>query len=905
VADGLSVSPQDRDLMIRTIIGEAGGQDLEGMAGVANVITNRLSSGKYGKSGADVVLAPNQFEPWSNRGAELLGYDPSSDAYKNAGAVLDGILAGNVKDNTGGATHFYAPKLQSQLGRSTPAWAQGQGKLIAGQLYYAPQGAVSRAPAAPATQAIADVTEKRTNRVVPIQKYDALKAFGVDDEGDPVSAAPTPPAAAPAPVRGPAAPPVRSFDALKAFGVDDEASPASPGAQPAGKPLLTDPATGYSVSRNDQGYVSLTDPKSGRIVQQFAPGDYEARASQLGSFVGGGVADIPIAGPAIAGGIQRAAAATRAVANDTPFSQELAGVQSDVARDAAVYPKTNVAGGLVGAGAAYAAASRIPVVGPLLAGGPGGMLSKMAISGGVNALIGGTDAYARGGSPTMGALFGGAGGALSPPVGHLVGNAVATAGNKLAGIMPTGIQGLSRPAANFLTEHVVNPDGPASMDAALDNLGPLATLADAGPSAQLLASGLASRPGPRSVIDAVLSPRHAGRDNRLLSDVDSTLGPAESPQAVTDAILNHRRVTDAANYSVVHAQNAPVDVSNVVSSIDNMLPTSVGGTRTALNSLRKELIAEPATYDEFGQQITPETYHDNSELLHNLRKEIDQTIDYGKPGLGVPEGALQGHQGAVRTVRGALDDALKKQVPGMTEADAASSALAKRAEAVESGTKVLDGGKSASRPADFDAERAVMAPGVAIAQNKGIRGEVDRLVGTKRNDLVALQNALQGEGGWNTAKLATAFGDDNANALVNSINRERTFSDTHNEVLRGSQTGKRNAVNQSLNETDPVRPNIIGATPTGLALQAGKSFVVNPLLDLLLSQDSAARNTELANALVAQGPAAKALLAQLAVRAGRQGTISAGAKNAGNVSSSALNLLLRAGGVGARSLIGP
>jgi len=139
-AKGLDLDPRSRDLVVRTILGEAGGEGDDGQAGVAAVIANRLRSGKFGKSAADVVLAPNQFEPWSRLDARqrMLGYSPDSPEYKRANAALERVLAGD--DPTGGATHFFAPAAQAALGREAPKWATGEPTVIGRHNFYAPDG---------------------------------------------------------------------------------------------------------------------------------------------------------------------------------------------------------------------------------------------------------------------------------------------------------------------------------------------------------------------------------------------------------------------------------------------------------------------------------------------------------------------------------------------------------------------------------------------------------------------------------------------------------------------------------------------------------------------------------------------------------------------------------------------
>lgn len=136
--------------MIRTVLGEAGNQGPQGQAAVASVILNRVAAGRYGKTASDVVLAPNQFEPWSTRAKELQGYKPDSAAYKNVGDIVDMVASGDVPDQTSGATHFLnADIVRQRTGGSLPSWASKPIAKIGAHTFYAPEGAVAAAPAAP------------------------------------------------------------------------------------------------------------------------------------------------------------------------------------------------------------------------------------------------------------------------------------------------------------------------------------------------------------------------------------------------------------------------------------------------------------------------------------------------------------------------------------------------------------------------------------------------------------------------------------------------------------------------------------------------------------------------------------------------------------------------------------
>jgi hypothetical protein len=121
------MTPQQRDLIIRTIAAESSGKTLEEGQGIAHVIMNRIMSGRYGKTPERVLFAPKQFEPWADpRGSNYpMRHKPGSTKYVKAQAALDAAMGGD--DITGGATHFWGPKAQAALGRPAPKWGRTGG----------------------------------------------------------------------------------------------------------------------------------------------------------------------------------------------------------------------------------------------------------------------------------------------------------------------------------------------------------------------------------------------------------------------------------------------------------------------------------------------------------------------------------------------------------------------------------------------------------------------------------------------------------------------------------------------------------------------------------------------------------------------------------------------------------
>ena len=117
---------KDRDVLARTLWGEARGESLAGMVAVAWTIRNRVNDGKakswWGEGYAGVCLKPYQFSCWNKNdpnfpflsGAKPIPVAEMAKPVMVATAVIDGAYP----DPTGGATHYYATTMPKP-----PAWA--------------------------------------------------------------------------------------------------------------------------------------------------------------------------------------------------------------------------------------------------------------------------------------------------------------------------------------------------------------------------------------------------------------------------------------------------------------------------------------------------------------------------------------------------------------------------------------------------------------------------------------------------------------------------------------------------------------------------------------------------------------------------------------------------------------
>lgn len=473
-------------------------------------------------------------------------------------------------------------------------------------------------------------------------------------------------------------------------------------------------------------------------------------------------------------------------------------------------------------------------------------------------------------SGTIGLITGGA----LPGLGRVIGAGV----QKGADLVRGKVDGISRNASGHLVD-ALRADGADTVRGQMGRLGDDAMLVDAGPAFLGKGQGasLNSDEG-RSVLQTALTERNAATNARIQGDVERALGPAEDPQTVTNAIRAHRSEVDSKAYPKTLDAAPEVKTGDIMLDIEGLLShTPPGGMEhKALSNLQKMMTKtekKPLTdveglsqFDKLGN----ERFHDvasnqtDASMLHKIKQELDNVIEYDAPGLGVPAAALQRQQGALKQLRYQINDALENQVPGYREANRASAALAKRGTAVEEGTQYLGSGKTTPSPDRFATEFAAREPGEQIAFAKGSRGNIDRVLGTKANDLQALRTELQGEGGWNTAKLATVHGQDAADELVNSVDRNLKFRDTHNKVVENSQTAQRLTAARAMkpepsSETPMINPS---TTMTGF-LGTGAKKALGMAWEGLTRKDPTRSYGEVARELTKQGSERDQLLEAL------------------------------------------
>lgn len=117
----VAVNPSDIDILIRTLIGLAGGKSEPEQIALTHVILNRVKSGSYGgRTIRTVVLRDidtpsklkssesSEFSIWvdKNERIGLLSIQPENPQYKAMFELVKHVILGRYPDDTNGSTHF-------------------------------------------------------------------------------------------------------------------------------------------------------------------------------------------------------------------------------------------------------------------------------------------------------------------------------------------------------------------------------------------------------------------------------------------------------------------------------------------------------------------------------------------------------------------------------------------------------------------------------------------------------------------------------------------------------------------------------------------------------------------------------------------------------------------------------
>lgn len=525
------------------------------------------------------------------------------------------------------------------------------------------------------------------------------------------------------------------------------------------------------------------------VVDRYGlPADDALSVARTG--VGGLIEGIPIIGPPIRYGTERAAAATVAAFSDETYDQVMDRMNEATRAEKAANPIVDKGAQITGA-----VAGTIPAImaAPAAFGAGGGsLLLRSGISGGTGVVIGGADAGVRsGGDPEAirdGALWSGFFGLGGPLAGKAVGAGARSLVDALRTRTAAKVAGMDPQAFGYFRRAVTDDGLDASMlPQRLDEMGERAIPADLGPNLQKQAGALAATPGKeQAIIRNALTDRQAGANARIGQTIDETMGPNVVPSEVRAGIEANQE-SFGPRYREVFRGVGPYDMTPIADAMEADISRLRGPAQARLRQVRDMLNVANSNV----LSTDPGVMFQTRQAIDGLLKtEVDPK--------------------AIATLveaRQMLDDGLTRAVPRIKELDAGFSELARQDEAMTRGQQVLDSGRTAPRPSELatEVDQGVQPQGMQIGPSavplrlsQGARAEIDRIVGTNANDIAAMNRLIKGEGDWNRARLSILFGPEKADRLFKVLENERIYADTANTVTRNSETAARIAAQNEL-----------------------------------------------------------------------------------------------------------
>ncbi|OUJ13813.1 hypothetical protein [Acetobacter okinawensis] len=427
--------------------------------------------------------------------------------------------------------------------------------------------------------------------------------------------------------------------------------------------------------------------------------------------------------------------------------------------------------------------------GALAAGG------RIGLTGLEGAVLGGTDAYARGDNVTQGAGMGAVGGAGGQALGEAI-----SGGAALTRALMRGADGRATDRAASIVRQLGQSDAlsPALADAELARLGPAATLADLGPNMQQAARAVASAPGSaqKQLVEALMN-RQAQAGQRIEGAMDAAMGPRRNILDSADRISSSRSALASPWYD--KAMPVPVADSPELQEIIKTpaFMSALAKANTLAGNEGRSLYSPTGNMGMHGPEMAPDVSKMTLQDLHYIQRAMQDNIGEIKTGAGFKDNEASRSVADVRRrLLGVMDDLS----PEYATARGIYSDYSKVAQALTDGQKVFS---NATTPDMLQRTLAGMGESEKAAFTEGARQQVAQTMGTARNDANAAKALL--DKGYNREKMALILGDDAADGLNNAVDAERAFAAT-TQAARGGSMTDRNILAQQIIPGDQKTP---------------------------------------------------------------------------------------------------
>lgn len=569
--------------------------------------------------------------------------------------------------------------------------------------------------------------------------------------------------------------------------------------------------------------------------------------------LGGLIEGIPIAGPVIRGGLDRAGAYARSLASGNSYDDELKFVQGRSNELKNEHPVLDTGSQIAGA-----IGGTIPMIAaaPVAMGVRGATLGGRALAGATSgAGIGAADAAVRSGgdakSTTAGGVLGFMAGGAAPYVGQAVGAAARTVAAPIAARLApdSGV----RVAMQRLLER--SGQTPQQVESALrgaqeDGQG-VYTVADAlGHPGQRMLSTIARTPGDaRQGVVGALDARQAGQGRRVATALTEAFEAPDTAAQRIASLTEARRTAGNANYQRARDEARPVDVSATLAMLDDVLRPGANRVATPGSNIANDSVESALTR---ARSLLTDGLSNLSDFtsVHRAQQDI----------ADMAETAMRSGAGNRARLLGEANRGLLSALSDASEPFAAAQA------AYRDGSRAIDAvglGRQAARAGRSEDTTSLFARLSAPEQSAFRAGYADPLIEGAQGAAVGVNKARPLINDATAAEFPAFAAPGRADQLQNRLAREQTMFETRNQALGGSRTADNLADIAEMGSIDPtIVGNLIGGNWMG-ALRAGGTQAIAALqgmpptvryrvAGILLQRDPSVAGQQLAQA-VAQG----------------------------------------------------
>lgn len=377
------------------------------------------------------------------------------------------------------------------------------------------------------------------------------------------------------------------------------------------------------------------------------------------------------------------------------------------------------------------------------------------------------------------------------------------------------------PSTRALTE-IVNIVGKENLPKVIEELqsNPRLTLMDVNPNARITAMGLAAQPGkPLDVLNKFVENRKTDQKATVLQAYDEAMGMPVSIKDKVDKLKENIKETGKEINPVV-SNAKPVDISPVVSDIDNILKPGVQSVISAGQPLPGPRVKEELA--DFRKLLTDDkSVRTDAKELHSIQSALRAKAE---DLLNSQSGQDRQIGYSLMKVRNQIVEAIDKASPQIIDAEGKSigtykPALAKYREvndvddAFKKGQLITRNklGQLDDHPEYWERWIKDATPAEKEAAKEGARLAVAHQMGAFR---FASRKGMEiPESEFNSDKLKLLFGEKETNKLMKTLSDERRINDTDTKLTQNSMTALRLLGAKATEVRPDYKPNLSAYLP--------------------------------------------------------------------------------------------